>query len=243
MDAARSMQTNHDAASIVNSIGNDSETRSTIGDGCMPILNSPEPRAHPQRPEAADIERWLRTLDMSDILGVEEHLLQLENLENDEREQTREFVAAERSPASLRAHMANQATSNPPRSSNPREGASLLLTTKQVCTKFREGQEVCRDQKCRKLHVFPKKDCRNASYLECGICSNWSKCRSRHPWDQEKWGNKTDAYEKFKEIQNRERKQNAAEKKTAIIKPRSKANLKKTKEENANKILRMIACQ
>ena len=99
---------------------------------------------------------------------------------------------------------------------------------------------MCTDQKCRKMHIFPKKDCKNASYLSCGICSNWSKCRSRHPWDFEKWGGKDDAYEKYKATQKEIK---SADKSTENSKPRSKANIKKTKEENANKIYKMIACQ
>ena len=68
--------------------------------------------------------------------------------------------------------------------------------TRQVCTKFREGQVRCNDPNCRKLHITPRKDCQNASYLKTGICSNWSQCHSRHPWD-EKWGDKDAAYQRF----------------------------------------------
>jgi len=74
-------------------------------------------------------------------------------------------------------------------------------TTKQVCTKFREGQIVCDDPHCRKLHIIPRKDCTNACYVKFGICSNWSKCRSRHPWDQKRWGDKEAAYARFKHAQ------------------------------------------
>merc|ERR1712025_1220844 len=73
--------------------------------------------------------------------------------------------------------------------------------TKQVCTKFREGQVVCDDPTCRKLHIMPKKDCTNDSYKKFGICSNWSKCRSRHPWDARRWGDKDAAYAKYKDAQ------------------------------------------
>merc|ERR1712167_258488 len=73
--------------------------------------------------------------------------------------------------------------------------------TKQVCIKFREGQVVCKDPHCRKLHVIPRKDCTNASYVKFGICSNWSKCRARHPWDQDAWGDKDEAYARYQKAQ------------------------------------------
>ena len=74
--------------------------------------------------------------------------------------------------------------------------------TTQVCVKFREGREVCKKgPSCRKLHITPKKICTNPSYQETGICSNWSKCRCRHPWDEEKWGSHNDAYEKYLKLQ------------------------------------------
>jgi hypothetical protein len=99
---------------------------------------------------------------------------------------------------------------------------------------------VCDDPQCRKLHIFPQKDCKNDSYLQCGICSNWGKCRSRHPWNTKQWGDKTEAYEKYKERNKKGAMQAAAEKKTtAKIKPIPK----ETKQMKANKMLRMIASQ
>ena len=233
------MNTNHDAARIVHHGIDLTTTRSTIADGCTPKTKSAEHRACPQH-QAADIQRWLLSLDAPDILGVEEHLLYLENLLDEEREQTRELHTAKSSKDPLRVKSTKSTTHHPRASSSLSQGS---LTTKQVCTKFREGHEICEDPKCRKLHIFPKKDCRNESYLQCGICSNWSKCRSRHPWSVSKWGDKNDAYEKFKAKQKEIKSAEKSSENSENSKPRSKANLKKTKEINANKILRMIACQ
>ena len=93
---------------------------------------------------------------------------------------------------------------------NPNQSSAAVFTdltgrakkTTQVCVKFREGREVCKKgASCRKLHITPKKICTNPSYQETGICSNWSKCRCRHPWDEEKWGSHNDAYEKYLKLQ------------------------------------------
>ena len=94
---------------------------------------------------------------------------------------------------------------------NPRPQSIAAVTTDltgrvkkttQVCVKFREGREVCKKgASCRKLHITPKKICTNPSYQETGICSNWSKCRCRHPWDEEKWGSHNDACEKYLKLQ------------------------------------------
>lgn len=73
--------------------------------------------------------------------------------------------------------------------------------TRQPCIRYREGREVCRrGVYCKRLHFIPKKDCTNRSYLLTGICSNYSKCRCRHPWDTERWGDHDLAYKKHLEM-------------------------------------------
>ena len=67
--------------------------------------------------------------------------------------------------------------------------------TSQICVRYRDGQEVCRKGVyCKRLHFIPTKDCTNPSYLATGICSNYSKCHSRHPWDAEQWGDRETAH-------------------------------------------------
>jgi hypothetical protein len=228
------MKTNHhDVVHIVN----DGEATHATQKGCMPRETTAGSNRDRPTKFAADFESWLHSLDTDSFIGVEEHLEQLlveAQLEEDEREWTRELEAAENSPAFLRLMNAWK-TENPPRQ-HPRKA----LTTKQVCTTYREGHEVCDDPQCRKLHIFPQKDCKNDSYLQCGICSNWGKCRSRHPWNTKQWGDKTEAFEKYKERNKKGAMQAAAEKKTtAKIKPIPK----ETKQMKANKMLRMIASQ
>ena len=61
-------------------------------------------------------------------------------------------------------------------------------------------------------------------------------------WNTKKWGDKTDAYEKYKERKKKGAMQAAAEKKTtAKIKPISKET--KQLKANQNLMLRMIASQ
>ena len=68
--------------------------------------------------------------------------------------------------------------------------------TQQICVRYRDGQEVCRKGVyCKRLHIIPTKDCTNTSYLATGICSNYSKCHSRHPWDAEQWGDRETAHQ------------------------------------------------
>ena len=69
--------------------------------------------------------------------------------------------------------------------------------TSQLCVRHREGRERCRrGAYCERLHIVPTRDCTNKDYLTTGICSNYSRCRSRHPWDEEAWGDKDIAYRK-----------------------------------------------
>jgi len=68
------------------------------------------------------------------------------------------------------------------------------VPTQQICVTHREGREVCpHGSYCKRQHIFPTKDCTNLNYLTTGICSNYSKCHCRHPWDTMRWGNHEEA--------------------------------------------------
>ena len=70
--------------------------------------------------------------------------------------------------------------------------------TTQLCVRHREGRERChRGAYCERLHLVPTHDCTNKGYLTTGICSNYSRCRSRHPWDENAWGGKDTAYQRY----------------------------------------------
>jgi len=192
-------------------------------------------------PTESEVRSWMAALDLSALCELDVHLRQIEtdcaDLDHDERE-WREIEIDTNNAALLRLG-ASAEKNLPPKQRKPKS-ENPVSATKQVCVKYREGQVVCKDPSCRKLHVIPKRDCKNASYMSMGICSNWSKCRSRHPWDERKWGDKEEAYRKYVEMQ-KEVKPKAKETKVKIDEEKSKT--RKTKQEKADAMIRMITCQ
>ena len=69
----------------------------------------------------------------------------------------------------------------------------------RVCKFYRDIGSCENGDACPLRHERSGQECKNASYLECGICDNYKSCTDYHKWNKEKFGPKIVALEKFKE--------------------------------------------